>query len=44
MQLFNGTMFEVVYVIYYKEKTEAMQRSHPLGADYKLFEASEESP
>ncbi len=31
-------------VMYYKEKTEAMQRSQPRGSDYKLFEASTDSP
>jgi predicted DNA-binding ribbon-helix-helix protein len=31
-------------VMYFKEKTKAMQRSHPLGADYKLFEASTDPP
>jgi predicted DNA-binding ribbon-helix-helix protein len=31
-------------VMYYKEKTEAMQRSHPLRANYKLFEANADSP
>ena len=31
-------------VMYFKEKTEAMAKSHPLGADYKLFEASADSP
>ena len=30
--------------MYYKEKTEAMQRSHPLRANYKLFEANADSP
>ena len=30
--------------MYYKEKTEAMQRSHPLGANYKLFEARANLP
>ena len=31
-------------MMYYKEKTEAMQRSYPRGYNYKLFEASADSP